>query len=179
MDLCANFYKFELYCSFQFWLFQVSSSLMFGWLLQMFKDLLAFKFFTLIYIWYLFGGLLQWILIILLGLFVAFCLKLKIAAPMVVVSNHGPLFTNCIASCYFCFLSLSLVGFVAPMLALLYVMFVYWFCSQLFYLFSSALFHNCLTLSFWVFVPSIFVMTLHSLTVPIIATIGPFFYLTI
>ena len=80
---------------------------------------------------------------------------------------------------YFCFLSLSLVGFVAPMLVLLYVMFVYWFCSQLSYLFSSALFHNCLTLSFWVFVPSIFVMTLHSLTVPIIATIGPLFYVTI
>ena len=106
---------------------------MFGWLLQMFKDLLVFKFFTLINIWYLFGGLLQWILIILLGLFVAFCLKLKIAAPMVVVSNHGPLFTNCIASCY---LSLSLVGFVATMLALLYVMFDYWFCSELFYLLS-------------------------------------------
>ena len=107
---------------------------MFGWLLQMFKDLLAFEFFTLIYIWYLFGGLLQWILIILLGLFVAFCLKLKIAAPIIVVSNHGPLFTDFIASCY---LSLSLVGFVATMLALLYVMFDYWFCSELFYLLSS------------------------------------------
>ena len=80
---------------------------------------------------------------------------------------------------YFCFLSLSLVGFVAPMLALLYVMVVYWFCSQLSYLFSSALFHNCLTLSFSVSVPSIFVMTLHSLTAPIIATIGLLFYVTI
>ena len=142
---------------------------MFGWLLQMFKDLLAFKFFTLIYIWYLFGGLLQWILIILLGLFVAFCLKLKIAAPMVVVSNHGPLFTNCIASCY---LSLSLVGFVATMLALLYVMFDYWFCSELSYLFSSALLHDWLVLLFGVFVFSIFLLVLHSLTVPFIARIG-------
>ena len=82
------------------------------------------------------------------GLSVTFCLKFELAAPMAVVSNHDPLFTNLIASCYFCFLSLSLVGFVAPMLALLYVMVVYWFCSQLSYLFSSALFHNCLTLSF-------------------------------
>jgi len=113
------------------------------------------------------------------GLFVTFRLKFEFVAPMVVVSNHGPLFTNCIASCFFCFLSLSLVGFVAPMLALLYVMFVYWFCSQLSYLFSSALFHNCLTLSFSVSVPSIFVMTLHSLTAPIIATIGLLFYVTI
>merc|ERR1712105_483217 len=80
---------------------------------------------------------------------------------------------------YFCFLSLSLVGFVVPMLAFLYVMVVYWFCSQLSYLFSSALFHNCLTLSFSVSVPSIFVMTLHSLTPPIIATIGLLFYVTI
>ena len=113
------------------------------------------------------------------GLFVTFRLKFEFVAPMVVVLNHGPLFTNCIASCFFCFLSLSLVGFVAPMLALLYVMFVYWFCSQLSYLFSSALFHNCLTLSFSVSVPSIFVMTLHSLTAPIIATIGLLFYVTI
>ena len=132
LDLWTHFYTFWLDYRFEFWLFQLYSSLMFGWLLQMFKDLLVFKFVTLIYIWY---GLLQWILIILLGLFVAFCLKLKIAAPMVVVSNHGPLFTNCIASCY---LSLSLVGFVATMLALLYVMFDYWFCSEP--LFSSALF---------------------------------------
>ena len=110
------------------------------------------------------------------GLFVTFHLKFELVAPMVVVANHGPLFTNCIASCYLCFLSLSLVGFVAPML---YVMFVYWFCSQLSYLFSSALFHNCLTLSFLGFVPSIFVMTLYSLTVPIIATIEPLFYVTI
>ena len=113
------------------------------------------------------------------GLFVTFRLKFEFVAPMVVVSNHGPLFTNCIASCFFCFLSLSLVGFVAPLLVLLYVMFVYWFCSQLSYLFSSALFHNCLTLSFSVSVPSIFVMTLHSLTAPIIATIGLLFYVTI
>ena len=31
---CANFRKFELYCSLQFWLFQISSSIMFRFLLN-------------------------------------------------------------------------------------------------------------------------------------------------
>ena len=31
---CANFHKFELYCSLQFWLFQISSSIMFRFLLN-------------------------------------------------------------------------------------------------------------------------------------------------
>ena len=49
---------------------------------------------------------------------------------------------------------------------LLATMFHYWFCWELFYLFSSALFHDCLALSFW-------------LSVPIIARMGSLFYVTI
>ena len=76
--------------------FQVSSSIVFRWLLKLFKALLDFKLLTLIYIWYLFGGLLEYTHHS-FGLFVTFRLKFELVAPMVVVLNHGTLFTNCIA----------------------------------------------------------------------------------
>ena len=55
-----------------------------------------------------------------------------------------------------------------PMLALLFASYNVLFIVLLraFYLFSSALFHDCLALSFW-------------LSVPIIARIGSLFYVTI
>ena len=149
---------------------------MFRWFLKLFKALLDFKLLTLIYIWYLFGGLLEWILIILLD-----CLPLSVLNLSwleLLASNHGTLFTDCIASLFlFSVFELSWFCCSYAGVALCYVCLLVLFTAFLSFLICFV--HNCLTLSFWVFVPSIFVMTLHSLTVPIIATIGPLFYVTI
>ena len=95
--------------------------------------------------------------IILLGLFVTFCLKLSMV-PIILI-----LLISAISVFSIC-ARLALLS--APMLALLYVSCTVWLLFRTFL--SFLMFHDCLAHSFWNFVSSIFVLILHSLTVPMI-----------
>jgi len=65
----------------------------------------------------------------------------------------------------------------APIVALLYVSYTVWLLFRAFL--SFLMFHDSLAHWFWDFVSSIFVLILHSLTVPIITRIGCLFYVSI
>ena len=69
------------------------------------------------------------------GLFVTFRLKFELVAPMLVVSNHGTLFTNCVASLFlFSVFELSWFCCSNAGVALCYVCFLVLFIAFLYFL---------------------------------------------